>query len=379
MLKNTFRVIHVAEDMAKISGGIPEVVRQLSAGLSSKNISVQVAYAKGQPQGFPNAVETFCFPPHHLAQSWSWGQNLGNGMIGLAESSLGELPLFHVHGAWSAPQYIASRTANRLGLPLIFSAHGMLEPWLWSQQGWQMRVKKEIYWKIFAYPKLRKANIIHAITPIEKNNLARLFKNVDIEVIPNAIELGDNLQSRYAKREKSILFLGRLEPKKGVDLLLRAFGAACIGNGWSLDVVGPSWSNEYQEKLILIVKELGIGNQVKFHGPLFGEAKQALIDSAWVMATPSHSEVVGLVNLEAAARFLPSITTHQTGLDDWEMGGGLLVDPSVASIKKAIEAACSWGDREQFDRGLASRSLIENKYSWKVVLPKWVELYNSLL
>lgn len=101
----------------------------------------------------------------------------------------------------------------------------------------------------------------------------------------------------------------------------------------------------------------------RLRGPLFGEEKRNLIDTEWVLAAPSHSEVVGLVNLEAAARCLPTITTHQTGLHDWEPGDGLLVEPNVDALGQALEAACSWSEQEQRDRGMASRRLVQQRYS----------------
>jgi glycosyltransferase involved in cell wall biosynthesis len=96
-----------------------------------------------------------------------------------------------------------------------------------------------------------------------------------------------------------------------------------------------------------------------------------------VMAVPSHSEVVGLVNLEAAAELLPTITTHQTGLFDWELGGGILIQPSVAELRASLEEVAIWSDDERHQRGLSSRELVLKRYSWKAVLPAWMSLYRS--
>ena len=92
----------------------------------------------------------------------------------------------------------------------------------------------------------------------------------------------------------------------------------------------------------------------------------------------SHSEVVGLVNLEAADYFLPSITTPQTGLSDWSQGGGILSFPDVLSISRALIEASSWSSEEQFERGVASRSLVHKSYSWDHVTPLWHNLYTQL-
>jgi len=197
-----------------------------------------------------------------------------------------------------------------------------------------------------------------------------------IEIIPNAIDLDALAPSRELVRAPKFLFLGRLEPKKGIDILIKAFALAKLNSDWSLEIVGPSWSNAYVEHLQRLVLDSGLSHRVHFRGPLVGLAKQALFDESWAMVTPSHSEVVGLVNLEAAAHLLPSITTFQTGLSDWQDGGGLLVSPEVDSLSQALIQCSSWSVAEQYERGLASRALVERRYSWAAVMPLWEDLYS---
>jgi len=377
--RGQLRVVHVAEDVSRIAGGIPAVVRQLSERLSLRGIPVQIAHATGDPGELPAGLKVYTYPPTGPGRIWSWGEGLRDGIARLAEPLNGDAPMFHVHGAWSAPQFFAARAAHQAGVPFVFSAHGMLEPWLWDQQGWKIRVKKRAYWSAMAGHALGKASVIHAITPLEQRHLEGLFPNKRIEVIPNAIDVSVAMDCPRIERSKTILFLGRIEPKKGVDVLLRAFARARISKDWSLDVVGPAWSQAYLSELKAIVDECGLGARVRFRGPLFGEEKRTCIETAWVMAAPSHSEVIGLVNLEAAAECLPSITTHQTGLYDWELGGGMLVEPSVDTVGKALETACGWSTQEQLSRGLASHQLVLKRYSWQAVLPLWEQLYFSLM
>jgi glycosyltransferase involved in cell wall biosynthesis len=371
-------VVHVAEDISEIAGGVPAVVRQLSDRMARRGISVQVAHATGDPGELKVMAEVFTYPPTALGRSWSWGYGLRSGVARLAKSAGGDQSVMHIHGVWAAPQYFAARYAQAAGVPFVVTAHGMLEPWLWNQQGWKIHCKKRVYWFALGYPALSKATVIHAITPRERNHLKKLFPGTRIEVIPNAIDMDKIGASPSGERCKSILFLSRIEPKKGVDVLLRAFAQARISKEWSVDIVGPVWSQAYLSRLESIVDEFGLTKRVRFHGPLFGEQKSKLIDSAWVMVAPSHSEVVGLVNLEAAARCLPTITTHQTGLHDWESGGGILIDPSDNSLRKALAEACSWSEQEHRSRGEASRNLVQQRYSWQVVLPLWMQLYTSL-
>lgn len=371
------RVVHVSEDMSVIAGGVTKVVTQLSKYLSLNDIPVQVVYVTGDQFEFSD-VKFSCYPPISLGRKWFLGHGLREGVARLAVASNGDALVFHLHGVWMAPQLFAARAAHQVGVPYVLSSHGMLEPWLWDQQGWLKSAKKRVYWSTLAYPAFCKASVIHAITHLEQKHLAQLFPNNRIEVIPNAIEVSDVEDYPQDERSKTILFLGRIDPKKGIDILLRAFARAKIGKDWSLDVVGPVWSEAYSSKLKEIIDEDGIGERVRFLGPKFGEEKRKLLDTAWVLATPSHSEAIGLVNLEAADRCLPVITTHQTGLHDWELGGGLLVEPNVDALIPALEAACSWNAREQHDRGMASRRLVLQRYSLQAVMPMWLQLYSSL-
>jgi hypothetical protein len=78
------------------------------------------------------------------------------------------------------------------------------------------------------------------------------------------------------------------------------------------------------------------------------------------MCSPSHSEAVGMVNLEAAAASIPVITTHNTGLYDWEVGGGILVQPQTEELTKALTQVFSWIQRERNERGRRLRQLVED-------------------
>jgi glycosyltransferase involved in cell wall biosynthesis len=120
-------------------------------------------------------------------------------------------------------------------------------------------------------------------------------------------------------------------------------------------------------------------DKVIFTGAVFGAQKIALFRHAWAFWAPSQTEVMGLVNLEAASAQVPVITTHETGLDDWEEGGGLLVHPRVEELRRALKEVVSWGESERRDRGQKLRQLVERRYSWQAVGPQWLELYKSLV
>jgi glycosyltransferase involved in cell wall biosynthesis len=381
-------VLHVTEDMAAVSGGVPAVVRQLSRRWAGLGERVTVLHAKGDASDLADVAEVLRCPPQGIGRAWSLGPALRPTLSGTLARLAGQGGVLHVHGLWTAPATLAPDLARRSGVPAVFTAHGMLVPWLWNQQGAAVRLKKAAFWRLLGAPALRQCGVVHAITPMERDELQALLPASRIEVIPNAIELASepevgagSTRPAAPERDHLILFLGRIEPKKGADILIRAFARAVdqgLGADWRLCIAGPPWSERYLGTLQALVRDSGLGSRVEFTGAVFGAAKQALLARAWVLAVPSHSEVVGLVNLEAAAASLPSITTHQTGLWDWEEGGGLLIQPDDDALARALLETAGWSAAEQRQRGQASRRLVQRRYSWQAVLPQWRALYDDL-
>ena len=370
-------VLHVTEDMAAASGGVPAVVRQLAGRWARTGQTTTVLHAKGDASDLVGSVRVIREQPEGPGRIWGYSSALRSATRTLMLDTRRDGGIVHIHGLWTAPPTLAAHSAAAHKVPFIFTAHGMLVPWLWTQQGLSVRLKKTLFWHLLAVPGLRRSTVVHAITPMERDELRLLLPDSQIEVVPNAIEMSP-ATALQANRDRVVLFLGRIEPKKGVDILIRAFAQARLGSDWRLDIVGPSWSDSYLAALKLLVNQIGIERQTRFLGPVFGSQKEALLASAWVLAAPSHSEVVGLVNLEAGSRYLPSITTHQTGLSDWAEGGGLLVQPAPLEVAGALQQAAAWSEAERAQRGIASRQLVERRYSWPAVMPLWHELYNNV-
>jgi glycosyltransferase involved in cell wall biosynthesis len=181
--------------------------------------------------------------------------------------------------------------------------------------------------------------------------------------------------------EPYLLFLGRLHPVKGIDLLISAFVKAIAGlsGKFRLVIVGPESDPSYLAQLKSLARLLGVEERVIFLGPVFGpQEKLSLYRHAWAFCSPSQTEVMGLVNLEAAAAELPVVTTHETGLCGWEEGGGLLVHPQVEALSRALQQVFTWSESERKDRGQKLRRLVERRYSWQAVGPQWLELYSGL-
>jgi glycosyltransferase involved in cell wall biosynthesis len=322
------------------------------------------------------------FPVRPEGRIWRYP----DGMADYIQRILRDTPaIIHIHGVWFAPQWLAARTAKQKAVPAILTTHGQLRHWHW-QDGRLRRIKKLAYWFSLAYPAFRQVTVIHTLTAKERDELAQSFPGQRLEVIPNALDLGeiDRLLSDPGEEPAPqisspyILFLGRLGPQKGVDVLIEAFTQAVKGRDFRLVLAGPEYGFGYADQLRAAVQKSGLESQVIFLGPVFGLGKWRLFQNAWACCLPSRSEGMSMVSLEAAAAGTPLVTTYEAGVLDWQGNGGLLVHPQVEEVAKALDQVFSWGDRERQDRGRQLRQLVERRYSWKVVGPQWLDLYDEL-
>jgi glycosyltransferase involved in cell wall biosynthesis len=371
------QVVHVVEDMSSVSGGVAAVVAMLTEEMSRDGVRNVVVCVRSNSAELHGSVTLMTLAPTNYWMGWGYSEELATTLERLSTQ---KNTIFHIHGVWKAPQFIAAKYAVKNGAPFLVTTHAMLESWFWKDQGYLKKIKKKIYWYFFS-KNLLQAKVVHAITSKEKTSLEKIFKSSDIPIIPNVISLESHLvvPTRVDCDQKYFLFIGRLHPQKGLDILLKGFLNSGLSATIQLKIVGPDGEPSYSEALRRFVNENDLGGMVSFLGPKFGEEKQSLIANAWVCVVPSRVEVIGIVNLEAGMFYCPTITTFETGLLDWEEGGGLLIrSESVVECRDAMLTASEWSLEERKKRGMASRLLIENRYNIKHTRSQWLGLYRQL-
>ncbi len=364
LLKNTYLPVkHICEDFSKMSAGLRTVIGDLNNQLNNQGIDSRI-------------LSTLCEKDDDIElcpRDWPKGiWNHADSMKHYLEDQ--DNIIFHIHGVWMYPQYIASKIALLKDIPSILSPHGMLQPWLWEQG----TMKKKIYFNLLVKKYFEHTTLIHAITPEEKENLFQQLRHKNIEVIPNSISYKEieSYKIQREENEKYILFVGRLHSVKGIDLLIKAFSQLPTKH-IKLKIAGPF--TPYKGELDRLVKELRLENKVEFLGMVSGKEKYQLYKNAWVFVSPSHSEVIGMVNLEAGILGTPVITTYQTGLyREWQDNGGLLINPNEKELQKSLNTAIHWSEEERNERGKKLRDFIIEHYSWENNISRWKNLYKSV-
>lgn len=368
------RVLLVTEGFGANFFGVARVVRDLLVMVRSNRLSGLVAALVIRDVLHQDREFVVSMP------YWNWTRTL-RFHVGQLPSMRELLASFrpsvvHVHGVLSPLLALTAHCAARRNIPTILSVHGMLEPWLWRQSGGFYYGMKRLYWRLVMRPSLSQVTCLHAITQQEADTLAREFPGIPQVLIPNAIHMDEySDQQSVPVQERTLLFVGRLHPKKGVDLLIRSM-AATHNSAYRLQLVG-SGKPDYTDYLKSLVNELGLADRVTFLGGVFGEEKTRLMRDAWAVVVPSYSDVVALVNLEAAACFTPTITTTMTGLTDWSESGGLLINPEQSELTAALDQVLAWSLADRLERGRRSREFVNSRYSWDVVGKLWLDTYRK--
>ena len=358
------KILHILEDYSLNSGGLRTVVKKLHDKLVYENHrSYIISSNKEDDDNIYKVIKSN--NPWLFSKEW----------VFILDKIYNEekIEIIHIHGVWMYPQFIAAKFAIKHNIPFIMTPHGMYEPWLWSKS----KFKKQAYFKFISKPVFSKANLIHTITEQETKNIKRFFPKTPIIEIPNLIDKNEYNAENYSSSEKYVLYVGRLDPKKGIDILIKAFGSI-RPKGFKLKIAGRF--NGYKIELEKLIKEFEIEDKVEFLGLIKGENKISVFQNAFVFVAPSHSEVIGMVNLEAAILKTPVITTYQTGLKkQWERNGGYLINPNVDELTNTLKEVFKLSLEERNKKGQLLYEFVLKEYSWEYKTEDWIRSYRSLL
>jgi len=279
--------------------------------------------------------------------------------------------LLHLHGIWMYPSRAATLWARRTGKPYVISPHGMLDPWITARGRWKKALARLVYERA----SWRRADALHALTAAEAADIRREAGDRRILTIPNAGP--DAAAGVHAGRPASVLYLGRIHPKKNLASLVAGWRQADLPPEAELVIAG--WGDPAHVAAFEALLH-GAPRSIRFVGPAHGEARQRLLDEARFVILPSHSEGLPMTILEAWAAGTPTIMTAACHLPEGFAAGAALecgADPrSVAAALGRALALDEAGWRAMADAALA---LARGPFSARQVAGQWTAAYRTLV
>lgn len=280
----------------------------------------------------------------------------------------------HLHGLWTPYVAAFGQAARRHGVPYVISPRGMLEPWSLSVHRWRKRLALSTYQGAV----LAGASVIHATSDMEAENVHRLgITDAPIIVVPNIVDeppdIGPFTKVRRQSKQRVLLFLSRLHEKKGIEMLLRAWGQLSP-HSWRLLIVG-SGLPAYLKQLHRMCATDRI-DSVDFQPHVDGLDREAVFARATAFVLPSYSENFGNAVAEALMRGLPVITTTTT---PWsvvaEENLGWHVQPELQCLRTALTQLMATQDAELEAMGTRARHYASQNLSRSAVVPRLFDMY----
>jgi glycosyltransferase involved in cell wall biosynthesis len=218
---------------------------------------------------------------------------------------------------------------------------------------------------------------LHVTSNGEASESRLAIRHIKTEIIPNGIDIPALPTNRKWCPDGVVrlLYLGRLDPIKGIENLLEAL--ALLGtNSFNLRICGEG-DAAYTEHLRRIANELRVANNVYFVGPISGREKDEAFANSDVCVVPSHRENFGLVVAEAMAYGLPVIAGHGTPWEELDSrGAGLWVKNDPRSLANALHKLRGLNLAAMGRKG---RSWMSSGYDWRSISKRFRSLYESLL
>lgn len=347
--------LHVIASVSPASGGPIEGIKQMNAATAARGHTAEIASLDDPDAEF---VAQCPLPVHALGP--------GRGVYGYTprlvpwlKERAGEYDAVVLHDIWQFSAFGGYRALRALGKPYIAFTHGMLDPYFKRRYPLK-HVKKLLYWRWGLYPVLRDAAAVCFTSEEERILACQSFRPYRCrEVVinygtggPPQEESGSSADEQRAaffaqwprlQDKRILLYLSRIDRKKGCDLLLKAFAqVAKQDSRLHLVMAGPDKTG-WRGELEALAQGLGLAQRVTWTGMVTGDAKWGAYRAAEAFALPSHQENFGLVVAEALSCGVPVLISDKVNI--WreirDAGAGLVEEDTPEGITRLL---CGWED-----------------------------------
>lgn len=282
--------------------------------------------------------------------------------------------IVHIHGIWLINTHFINNLVKSLGIRLIISPRGMLEKWAFNHK----RIKKLIAWHLYQRKDLNNANAFHATAESERMTIINKDFCQKVYTIPNGVHPPlTMIEKGGISKNKKVLFLSRINKKKGLDYLLEAW-SRIKAKDWILQIAG----NDDDGTINFIkdrIKKKDLEGRVELLGPLNEQKKATAYLEAGLFVLPSHSENFGIVVAEALSYGIPVITTRGCPWEDLiKYDCGWWIDLDINLITKALEQYIfHTSDRRKEELSTNAINLVNAKFKWESIAKSFESMYSE--
>lgn len=385
------RIMHIGGFYPQL-GGSYSFIKDISLASLSKGMSISILtpeYPRLVP--LPEDVKTFDIRfvrTNRLASVWPTYSTVWQEML---TELLPQTDIIHLHGLFTHFSLVSSRFTKKI--PVVCTLHGVTMPNALNMKG---RLKKKIYLQTIGKRTVERLSLIHLLNNVEKETFFKVYNNIHglqnrTAVIPVGIHYEKISKIKpngfihkkfpHLRGKKIILFLGRIHPIKGIDILLDAFQEIVkYESNCHLLIVGPDNDGYYQNVLSRTINSNKLQSFVTYAGPVFGDDKFALIKECHLFVLPSYSDSFPVSLLEAMACGVPVVISKGVGIfrEIENNKAGVVVDAARESLFRGLKSLC---DNEALRKEVAGngKGMAAKYFDISNVADSMISIYKNLI
>lgn len=357
------KVVHIVASIDDEAAGPSVSAPRLAEAQSRAGAQASLATVAGWKQGCASEARVAhtryrgTFPHIPVVRGLAASNAMRRALLAQADSA----DIFHTHGLWLMPNIYPADAARRGGGAFVISPRGMLATAALKFSA----VRKRIFWALAQKRAAEAAVLFHATSEQEACDIRAMGLAAPIVVAANGVDVPDvPSKARAETGMRTILHLGRIHPKKGLEHLVRAWAEIePEAHSWRLRIVGPN-ERGHADALRALAAQLGI-ERVSIEGALYGAEKTAAYRDASLFVLPSLNENFAMTVAEALSVGVPVISTKGAPWSGLEREGcGWWVECGPAAVAGALRRAVSLPRENLAQMGARGRAWMERDFSW---------------
>jgi glycosyltransferase involved in cell wall biosynthesis len=382
------KLLHIIHSTNPAGGGPIEGLKQLSSVLSEMGHLTEVATLDAPSAAW---LAHLPFPVHAIGPGkGSYGYT--PRLVPWLREHATNYDAVIVRGIWQYHGFACWRALRNSNVPYFVFTHGMLDPWF--KHAYPLKhAKKWLYWPWADYRVLRDAAAVLFTCEEERLQARKSFWLYLCR--EEVVNYGTSTPQGEAETQKAqffkihpqlrgkrlVLFMGRLHPKKGCDLLIEAFAEVLGGDPqFHLVFAGPDQQG-WKTKLLSLARQRGVGNSITWTGMVAGDLKYGAINAAEVFVLPSHQENFGIAVAEAMACGKPVLISKKVNI--WreieQDGAGIAAQDDLAGTRLLLEAWKLMRPDERTKMGENARGCFRRRFEIRKSAESLIEVLSSLI
>lgn len=386
------KILQVVPSISRVYGGPSQMIRGFSAALARAGAEVIVLTTNsngdnGQPPldvPLDRPVEQDGYQVRYFSCSLFRRYKFSPALLAWLWQNAYRFDLAHIHALFSPVSSLSAWVCRTRGLPYILRPLGTLDPADLRKKRWL----KQIYVAALEGPNLKHAAAIHFTATDEAKISNRFGATTPDLVLPLGVDPLPPIADRSCLDDFAIhpdrpllLYMSRIEPKKGLDLLIPALErVAASGLDFQFVLAGANPQDpDYERRIFEQIQTSTIASRTIATGFITGDVKAALLDRADLFVLPSYYENFGIAVAEAMVAGVPVMISDRVQIWDAirDTDSGWVVPCEVSAIASALREALEHPELRQ-QRGKNARDCALDRYSWDAIAERTIAAYQRL-